>query len=116
MSSNPNAARTNRPLQVGDICITVNSDHPACNDGDLVTIVMIDHTRHDVHEGFVPYLVRRIDGLPHISTVDWGTGTQRWAKCIDAWCAEHKLQRVEPDFLNLDNMSEAAEQISLEKI
>lgn len=116
MSNKPNASPTNRALRVGDICVTVNSDHPACNDGDLVTIVMVDHTRHDVREGPVPYLVRRIDGLPHISTVSWGTGRQGWAKCIDAWCAAHKLQRIDLDLRDLDNVAEVAEETSLEEI
>lgn len=106
MSHHPNASATNRPLQVGDICITVNSDHPACNDGDLVIIVMVDHTRHHFREGPVPYLVRRIDGLPHISTLSWGTGIQGWAKCIDAWCAAYKLQRIDPDLVSLDEVTE----------
>lgn len=107
MSSNANSSHKSRPLQVGDLCITVNSEHPACNDGDLVTIVKVDHTRHDVREGSVPYLVRRIDGLPHISTVAWGTGEQRWAKCFDAWSAAHKLQRIDPDSTDDDALTQA---------
>ena len=97
MSSKAHSHQNNRPLQVGDLCITINSEHPACNDGDLVTIIKIDHTINDAREGRVPYLVRRIDGLPHISTVSRDTGVQGWAKCIDAWCAAHKLKRIEPE-------------------
>ncbi len=97
MSSPANTPPKNRPLQVGDLCITVNSDHPACNDGDLVTIISIDHTRNHAQYGPVPYLVRRIDGLPHISTVSWHTGEQNWANCMDAWCAGYKLKRIDPD-------------------
>lgn len=104
-----NSLHKNRPLQVGDLCITVNSDHPACNNGDLVTIIKIDHSRNDRREGPVPYLIRRIDGLPHISTVTWGTGVQQWAKGIDAWCAAHKLKRVEgePEINESDAACEA---------
>lgn len=105
MSSKANSPQKNRPLQVGDLCITVNSEHPACNNGDLVTIIKVDHTQDDVHEGPVPYLVRRIDGLPHISTVSWGTGIQGWAKCIDAWCAAHKLKRIDPDSTDIDALT-----------
>ncbi len=112
MSSKTNTSAKNRPLQVGDLCITVNSDHPACNDGDLVTIIMIDHTQHHKKYGPVPYLVRRIDGLPHISTVSWDTDEQGWARCMDAWCAGYKLQRIDPDHGSQD---QGIAQKSLEK-
>lgn len=106
MSRKTTSTQKNRQLQVGDLCITVNSEHPACNDGDLVTIVKVDHSKCDSREGPVPYLVRRIDGLPHISTVSWYTGIQGWAKCIDAWCAAHKLKRIEPGATDGDALTQ----------
>lgn len=88
-----------RPLQIGDLCITVNTKHPACNDGALVTIVNIDHTQRDRDGSPLPYLIRRIDGQPHLSTTDRKTGAPQWAKCYEAWCVGYKLKRIDPDEL-----------------
>lgn len=84
-----------RQLQIGDLCITVNTKHPACNEGALVTITTIDNSQKGWDGESTPYLIRRIDGQPHISTTDMKTGAQRWCKCREAWCAGYKLRRIE---------------------
>ena len=86
----------NRPLQVGDLCVTVNTNQPACNDGVLVVIHKIDHCQQDKKGTSTPYCIRRVDGLPHVSTLDKISGKQRWFIHHNAWCTGYKLQRIEP--------------------
>lgn len=84
----------NQELTVGTLCVTVNSDHPACNDGALVVIVEINHSMKSARGASVPYLIRRVDGQRHVSTHDSRTGETRWFRCADAWCAGYKLKPV----------------------
>ena len=82
-------------LKVGDVCLTINTDHPACNEGVLVVITAVNHTSRDARGNVVPYLIKRVDGQSHVSTRCQQTGQQRWMKAMTAWCAGYKLQRVE---------------------
>lgn len=59
-----------RKHQVGDICVTVNTKHPAINDGVLVVIVWIDSSLMEFKDEKTPYLIRRVDGQVMGSTVD----------------------------------------------
>ncbi len=84
-----------RPLQVGDLCITVHTTHPGCNEGLLVVIHHVDHSQRDKHGEAIPFLIRRLDGQPHVSTSDRKTGEFFFATCYEAWCAGYKLRRIE---------------------
>jgi hypothetical protein len=83
-----------RKHQVGDICVTVNTKHPAINDGVLVVIVGIDNSSMGFKNETTPYLIRRVDGQVFGSTTSIRTGKQHWARCYEAFCAGYKLKRI----------------------
>jgi len=83
-----------RKHQVGDICVTVNTKHPAINDGVLVVIVGIDSSLMAFKDGTTPYLIRRVDGQVMGSTTSSTTGKQHWGRCYEAFCAGYKLKRI----------------------
>jgi hypothetical protein len=58
-----NRASRARPLGVGDLCLTCNSDNSPRNNGLLVVIVQILR-RPDGRLAAHPYRIRRIDGQP----------------------------------------------------
>lgn len=82
-------------LKVGDLCITVNTNMPAVNDGILVEIIGFNPTMKSSKGELVPYLIRRLDGSPFISTLHPTSGELRWCKAGDAWAAGYKLKRIE---------------------
>lgn len=83
-----------KELTVGTLCVTVNTNHPECNDGVLVVIIGVAPCRRSARGEPIPYLIRRVDGQPHVSTSDWRTGEPRWMHSIEAWCAGYKLKPV----------------------
>lgn len=83
-----------RKHQVGDICVTVNTKHPAINDGVLVVIVWIDSSLMEFKDEKTPYLIRRVDGQVMGSTTSSTTGKQHWGRCYEAFCAGYKLKRI----------------------
>lgn len=85
-----------RPLQVGDLCITINSKFEM-NNGTLVVIMGINPTLKDSKGVSTPYLIRRVDGQPHPSTTNTITGEPMWYRTIQASCAGYKLRRVDED-------------------
>jgi hypothetical protein len=84
-----------KSLKVGTVCITVNTNHPACNDGVLVVVVGINYAIRDKRGAPAPYWIRRLDGQPFISTHDRKTHQQNWCKWTEVWSAWHKLKPVE---------------------
>lgn len=86
-----------KDVKVGDVCLTVNTKHPAVNDGVLVVITAVDHTSRDARGNSTPYLIKRVDGQPHISTTCRQTGKQRWLSNTSAWCARYKLKPIDGD-------------------
>jgi len=54
---------------------------------------------------------RRIDGQPHLSTINRKTGALQWAKCHEAWCVGYKLKRLE-DGINDERLQEETELIT----
>ena len=66
-----NRASRARPLAVGDLCLTCNSENSPRNNGLLVVIVQIlrrSNGRLAAH----PYRIRRIDGQPFPALGGWG--------------------------------------------
>jgi hypothetical protein len=98
-------------FSVGDVCITRNSKYPAVNDGVLVLIEAADPAHLNRQGEHSPYLIRRVDGLPHGSTIDPKTGHNDWFKVRTAWCEEYKLRKPADD-LPADSELEEAEQRS----
>lgn len=84
-------------FSVGDVCITQNARFPAVNNGILVVIKAIDPARLNRQGGQTPYLIKRVDGLPHGSTIDPKTGRYNWYKERTAWCEEYKLRKPADD-------------------
>ncbi|MBP6644771.1 MAG: hypothetical protein KA207_02875 [Burkholderiaceae bacterium] len=82
-------------FKVGDICITVNSAHPAINNGVLMVIIGIDPNRTSFEGESTPYLIRRVDGQVMGSTTCRVTGRQNWGSCYEAHCAGYKLKRID---------------------
>jgi hypothetical protein len=61
-------------LKVGDVRLTVNTDHPAVNDGALVVITAVNPAMRDKRGNSVPYLIKRVDGERHVITHSNQTG------------------------------------------
>lgn len=83
-----------RPLQVGDLCITVNAKYEI-NNGALVVITDINATVKDGRGEATPYLIRRVDGQPHPNTTNTATGAPIWYRTMEASCPGRKLRRVD---------------------
>jgi hypothetical protein len=81
-----------RPLQVGDLCITQNADHPVLNNGLLVVITAVDPARSAGDH----FQIRRVDGQPIPSCAD-NEGKLALFKMSSAWAHAYKLRRVDPD-------------------
>lgn len=79
-----------RPLRVGDVCITVNSEYPTLNNGVLVVVLFIDLDRAD---GAV-HLIERIDRLP-LGSVVMPDGIPRLFQARRAWCVRRKLKPID---------------------
>lgn len=79
-------------LQVGNLCVTQNTNCAAVNNGLLVVVLAIDMTRTDGCH----YRIRRVDGqaFPNIIRTD---GSPLWFKDVECWATRHKLRRVDPD-------------------
>ncbi len=82
-------------LKVGDLCITVNSEHSAANNGLLVVIIEIDQTVRGYRGEVAPYFIRRVDGQVIVSSICRVTGRQHWGKFTSVWCERHKLRKVD---------------------
>ena len=85
-----------RPLQVGDICITVNSRYPGINNGLTVVIIVIDPVFKCFKGNPAPYVIRRIDGQVLGVTNCNMTDRMHWGKEMQAHCSAERLQRL-PD-------------------
>lgn len=86
-----------RPLQVGDICMTVNSTRPAINNGVLMVIIAVNPTMRGFDHERVPYLIRRVDGQVMGSVQSNTTGLTLWGKVRESWCEGYKLKRVDDE-------------------
>ncbi len=84
-----------RPLQVGDICITVNSKYPGINNGVMVTIIAIEPNHIDNKGVLHPYVIRRVDGQA-LGIVTRANKQLVWGKLLEANCTAERLQRL-PD-------------------
>ena len=82
-------------LKVGDICLTVNSTHPAINDGVLMVVLAINPQVTSFQGESSPYLIRRVDGQVMGSTLCIATGKQVWGKSYESHCAGYKLKRID---------------------
>lgn len=84
--------------RVGDVCLTINTNLPAVNDGILVVVLKVDFTMR-CHRGVLcPYLIRRVDGLPFVGSKNLRTGTPSWCKYYEVWSTGFKLKpRVDPN-------------------
>lgn len=80
-------------FKVGDVCLTQGSRFPVLNNNQLVVIVSIDRSLKTDEGECAPYLIRRIDGLPHPSTRDVATGLERWYHAEIARCPGRMLRK-----------------------
>lgn len=80
----------------GDVCITQNSSVGLLNNGLAVRVVRIDPLKVDHLGGSCPYLIARLDGDVFPSTAAPTDGAPRWYKTATAFCAEHRLRRLDP--------------------
>ena len=82
-------------LNVGDLCVTINSKYPLLNEGSLIVVVAIDFSMKSYRGELVPYCIRRVDGQIFIATSCLITGKTRWGKYTEIWAARHHLRRVD---------------------
>ncbi len=80
-------------FQIGDVCITQNSKYPEVNNDQWVVIVAIDPGFLRQDGMACPYVVERLDGLPHGAITDNVTGEIRWFKSKRGNCAEYMLRK-----------------------
>lgn len=81
-------------LEVGDVCITVNSAVPALNDGLLVEIVEIDP---GMNGGQSPYCIVRLDGQPFPAARKPTSGDVDFYLDYEIWAARRYLRKLRPD-------------------
>lgn len=86
---------TARRLKVGDLCVTVGTDHPVLNDGLLVVIIGFNPTIKSHTGESTPWHIRRIDGQAFPSTTVPSTGAISLFKCTGAFAVARKLKRVD---------------------
>ena len=82
-------------LNVGDLCVTINSKYPLLNEGSLIVVVAIDFSMKSYQGELAPYRIRRVDGQIFIATSCLITGKTRWGKYTEIWAARHHLRRVD---------------------
>lgn len=80
-------------FKVGDVCITQHSRYPEVNDDQWVVIVHIDPSFKRKDGVVSPYVIERLDGLPHGSVTSQGTGRIMWFSCKSANCPEYMLRK-----------------------
>jgi hypothetical protein len=81
--------------KVGAVCMTVNTRHPAVNDGVLVVVVGVNAKIRSAAGEPCPYLVRSVDGSPFVSTTNLHTGERSWCKSVQVWAAGYKLKPID---------------------
>lgn len=81
-------------LKVGDICITVNSQVPALNDGLLVQIVAVDPA---MLGGDHPYCIVRLDGQPFPAARVPDTGEVDFFQDYEIWSVARYLRKLPPE-------------------
>jgi hypothetical protein len=86
----------NRPLRVGDLCVTVNSRTPLLNDGQLVVIVAISEGYRSFRGTPCPYVIRTVDG--HCFGMIVGPdGVARFFQSTQTRASARQLRRIDPD-------------------
>ena len=82
-------------LKVGQLCLTVNTQHPEHNDGLLVVVLAVSPTFRAGGGELTPYLIRGIDGMTFKSTTEQTAGKQ-----MQAWAPAYKLKPIDGEGLD----------------